>query len=1152
MQNVLYVGKAFLYAFYKATFTLFTKKLIRVMKIIPVFLLVACLQVNAKSNAQTITLTLKKAPIGVVFKQIKKQSNYSIVYNNSLLARAKKINISVSNASVEEVLKQSLKGQPFSYVIIEKTIIIKPLEKVPVQENTVIKNEDYQQIIKGRVTNSRGEALAGVTVKIKGTETATATNEKGEFTITASSDRCTLIFTTVGFTDKEVEVTNSEFIRVVMIEELKKLNDVVVTGIYDRKASSYTGAAVTITREELKRTGNSNLFQSLKNISPSLILDNFVEGSDPNAMPDVRVRGTSSLPESVAGSGYNLKGNYLKNPNEPLFILDGFETTIEHVLDLDINRIETVTILKDASSKALYGSKAANGVIVIETRKIYSDKPLVMYNMSLDIELPDLSSYNLTNSKEKLEAERIDGMYKANPIGYDPPAEAVELMQLYNFRRKLVMEGLNTDWLAKPVRNGIGQKHAITVELGGENLRILGDFSYRHEEGAMKGSSRQNISGSLSTSYRVSNLLFRNITSINSNKSTESPYGLFSDYVKMNPYWRAVNEDGTIPYYAEVGPNGTKYTNPLYNSTVNSKITADYFNMVNNFYLEWKIKPGLKATTRLGINVDRSGADEFYPSSHTKFDSYITEEDKNRRGSYQVNNGRSSDLSGDFNLNYTKEVNKSSFFGDLGFNISERKYSEVIHKVEGFSSNRMDNIIFGRAYALDSRPTGVEGISRDIGFLGAASYTWDDRLLTDLTIRTNASSQFGNNRRWAKFWSFGLGWNLHKENFIKNTGLFKQLKIRGSLGSTGNQNFNTNTSIATYEYYLESLYQGFPGSYLTNMANPNLQWESKFDYNAGLDAKVKGLTLRFDYYVSYTENLLADITLPPSAGFPTVKDNLGRVKNSGIELYTSYLLLSKKRNFISLNFGIETNTNKIIELSNSMKGFNEIMDKQAADKSNNKVVHKYEDGMSMNAIWAVPSLGIDPATGDEIYLDHNGNTTYSWNAADMIVVGNSQPAYQGIFGFNAEYHNIGLSVTGRYLGGGQLYNQTLVDRVENVDMNYNVDKRVLNGRWLAPGQHASFKRLGEYSKEIEGSNSTTSVQEKTRATSRFIQDRNEVTIGAINVYYDFNDFLKNSKIQRLRVGFNMNDVATFSSIRIERGTDYPFAKILSFSISATF
>jgi hypothetical protein len=207
----------------------------------------------------------------------------------------------------------------------------------------------------------------------------------------------------------------------------------------------------------------------------------------------------------------------------------------------------------------------------------------------------------------------------------------------------------------------------------------------------------------------------------------------------------------------------------------------------------------------------------------------------------------------------------------------------------------------------------------------------------------------------------------------------------------------------------------------------------------------------------------------------------------------------------------------------------------------------------MNTIWAVPSLGIDPATGNEIYVNTAGKTTYEWSAADMVAAGNSLPAYQGLFGFSGEYHGIGINVTARYLGGGQYYNQTLVDKVENVDMNYNVDKRVLTGRWRKPGQHALFKRLGIYTKDTDGDNIVEQYDEKTRATTRFVQNRNEIVIGAVNIYYQFTDKIAAAVgMQRLKLGFNMNELATFSTIRVERGTQYPFARTLSFNLSATF
>ncbi len=1100
----------------------------------------------AYSQQKKLNLELKNAGLEEALKEIINKSGFKVLYKTSDVKDVKGLNLVFVNASIQEILDKCLENTGLSYTIKNNTIVIRPTP------DSQEKKEVFE--INGRIVDESGNPLPGATIIEFGTLRGITSDADGNYKINVSTPDASLKISFVGFKSQVIPIGNKKVIDVVMVEETTDLDEVVITGIFVRKESSYTGSTTRMSGKELKKVGSSNVFQALKNLDPTMaIMDNFAMGSNPSALPDIQIRGTSTFDIADGESDLNsrLKGNYLKNPNQPLFILDGFEASIEKIFDMDMDRIESVTILKDASAKAIYGSKAANGVVIIETKKLLATETRVTYKSSIDIEMPDLTSYNLANSTQKLEAEVIDGMYipKVNT------AESyVRLRQLYNSRKKLVLEGLDTYWLSKPLQTGVGQKHTLSVEMGGGNLKALTDLAFKNVTGVMKGSFRRNISGSINLSYRVKNLLFQNILSVNANNSEESPYGTFNEYAIMNPYWRSNNIDGSIPFYAEISSTGIRYTNPLYNSTLNTKIASSYFNFTNNFYLEWQVAKGLKATTRIGVDLKNSDADEFYPSSHTRFDSYKIG-DKQRKGSYQVNNGKSTNISGDFNVNYTKEIGKHFYFTNVGFNISERKYHEVIHNVEGFPSDQMDNIIFARSYALGSTPTGIDGISRSIGILGVFSYMYDNRFLSDLTLRTNASSLFGADKRWAKFWSLGLGWNLHNEKFLKDS-KFKQLKLRASLGSTGNENFNTNASIATYTYYLESFYQGNIGSYLENMANAGLQWESKFEYNAGFDAKIGNLGLKFDYYQSYTENLITDITIPNSTGFTRVKENIGKVKNSGFEIGASYLLWSNESDFINLTFNIATNKNEIVELSDAMRDFNKAADEQAARRSNSTPVHKYEDGISMDAIWTVPSLGIDPATGQEIYVDRNGNTTFEWNADDMVVSGNSVPDYQGNLGINGEYKGFGLSITCRFFGGGQYYNQTLVDKVENVDMFYNVDARVLTGRWLYPGQITQFKRLGQISEDSDG-DGTQDIQylERTRATSRFVQNFNEFNIAALNVYYDFNkSFLTkmNIGLERLRLSFNMNEVAKFSSIKIERGTQYPFARTMSFSLTATF
>lgn len=223
-------------------------------------------------------------------------------------------------------------------------------------------------------------------------------------------------------------------------------------------------------------------------------------GSNPNSVPDMSMRGTSSFPTTESSS---LRSNYQNQPNQPLFILDGFETTAETIMDMDMNRIESITILKDASAKALYGSKAANGVIVIETKRLTGNQQRITYNGSISLEMPDLTSYDLCNAFEKLEAERLDGVYTSSSANTQ-----IQLDQLYNGRRKLALEGLDTYWLSKPLHTGIGHKHNLNIELGdSQNLRAILDLTYNQITGVMKGSNRRNISGDINLSYRHNKLL---------------------------------------------------------------------------------------------------------------------------------------------------------------------------------------------------------------------------------------------------------------------------------------------------------------------------------------------------------------------------------------------------------------------------------------------------------------------------------------------------------------------------------------------------------------------------------------------------------------------------------------------------------------------
>ena len=988
----------------------------------------------------------------------------------------------------------------------------------------------------GVVVDENDEPMPGVSVYTEDKSTGTISGEDGRYAVIIDAGITFLHFSFLGYQDQVVDVKNATLVK--MQPDENAIAETVVTGIYERKAESFTGAVQTISGDDLKRVGNQNVFQSLKNLDPSLlILDNLEQGSNPNAMASMQLRGASSFGMETT----SLKSNFVSDANMPLFILDGFETTVERIQDMDMNRIQSITILKDASAKAIYGTKAGNGVIVIETKALRSDKPLITYVGSVDVEMPDLSSYNLCNALEKLEVERREGYYTGSSSTTN-----IENLQLYYSRRKRALEGESTYWLSKPLRLGIGQNHSLTVELGEKDLRALAAFSYNNNQGVMKGSYREVINGDVQVSYRVKQWTFRNIMSISNMNSEDSPYGTFDTYASMNPYYSPYDENGNIVrYYTNV--TVPHIGNPLYDAQLSTRLYNGYLNFTDNLYIEYKPWDFLKFVGRLGINTKKTEDEEFYPADHSRFlDDMNSSNDDDRlsRGSYDITNGKYTSLSGDLSV----QVNKSfegahDLFLTGQYTIETTNYSEVTHYTEGFPNSNMNSIIFARQYAEDQTPTGTSGLNRNIGFLLTGGYSYKNRYMIDLTGKTSASSVFGTDNKWANFWSIGLAWNLHNEPFMSGTrDWLHQLKLRGSAGTSGNQNYTTNNSLPVYHYYTNNYYNGFTGAYVNNMENPALGWEQIMDYNVGFDLRTKHFDVTLDAYISDTKNLAFNRSILPSTGFSTVTDNMGRVRNKGIEASVNYRIFQSGTSYLAVFGKVAFNDNRVLEISEALEQYNK-QQQEAAEAAGTPIpVEQYYDGMPLHSIWAVRSLGIDPITGDEIFLDRNGNITDEWNAADVVNCGSSDPLYNGNFGINGELAGFGLSVVFTYRGGGYSYNSTLVNKVENVNIAYNVDRRIFSGRWFEKGQVAQYK---------DGYD--TQGQSQTKATTRFVQKNNQLVLSSVSLYYDFPyKWIEKAKMQRLRLSLYANDLATFSSIEIERGTSYPYARTLSFSLNVTF
>ena len=1119
-----------------------TCKFWKVMRLQLLMIFVTLFQLHAENSytQQKVSILFKDAAIEEVIKAVEAQSGYVVVYNNTLLKTVKRVTVTLRNVNAVEALNEALRGSGLHCKLVEDFLVI-------AKDNVkTVPEDDKGRKIEGKVTDKDKMPLPGVTVLVKGTKLGVVTDTAGKFQLTLPLEKeVTLQFSFIGMKAQEVKIKDYKPLSIVLEEEATEVEEVVVN--FQRKAGSFTGSALTMKGEDLKRVSNSNVFASLKNLDPSLmIFDNLEFGSDPNKMPTMALRGKTAF--DLGSDDIDLKGSYANDPNAPLFILDGFEASVQKIADLDMNRVESLTILKDASAKAIYGSKAANGVIVIETKKNTESSLRISYSGSVEIQAPDLSSYNLTNAAEKLEIEKDAGLY------YDKNLSTLfNLQKDYNKKLAAVVSGIDTDWLSKPLRNGVGTKHGISFEMGNERLNLIVGFSYNNVQGTMKGSDRTNYEGSVSISYRYKGLNFRDNLTITSNVANDSPYGAFSEYAVLNPYLSPYDENGNLVQNASIIPGADNFeANPLYNASLNTKLTSKYLDVTNNFSVEWMIVMGWKVTGRFGITEKRVRADEFYPANHLKFRSY-SGEDLFRKGSYQMNEGEEKRMSGDVNMQFSQQFgDKHYVFANAGFTLSEAYYEELIYKAEGFPHDRMNDMMFARQYVKDTKPTGRESTIRDIAVLFAGNYAYDDRFLVDGSFRTSASSQYGKNNRWGQFWSVGVGWNIHNEVWLKDSKI-QQLKLRGSVGYTGAQSSEAYASLATYEYDLERVYMGFLGSKLKAMRNEDLKWKEKFDYNVGLDFNIGRLfSMKFDYYIGKTKNNLLDFDIPTYTGFKTVKENVGDVENKGFDLRLSITPwnMPRERAYFTITTAISRNKNKITGVSAAMQNYNDKQDEVASSVFYNKPVQKYYDGVSLDAIWAVRSLGIDPTNGQEIYLDKKGNRTYTYRVSDQVVCGDKLPDFQGTAGFMFSYKGIELNATFRFQYGAQMYNQTLVDKVENASLKGNVDKRVYDGRWRNPGDLKPYKTLGNQWVAEEGEYK----DEKTQATSRFVQDRNELSLSSLRVGYDFwkHNFIKKVAMERLRVEFYMNDVFMLSSIKTERGTAYPFARSFNFAIQATF
>ncbi|GHE45887.1 SusC/RagA family TonB-linked outer membrane protein [Sphingobacterium griseoflavum] len=1113
------------------------------MKLTLILICAGMLSVSAGAFSQNkVSVNFKNVSLTTFLRGIEAKSAIRFVYSDEILEKPIRVTLQAENADVISVLEEALNGQGIAVSKVNESLYALRSESKssPVQQ---------EREVSGRVLDPEGKAIGKATIWLVGTKIGTSTNEGGYFRLAYNSDEVKEVeIRSVGFQPMKLPIGEGKLGDIKLVKEDNTLEEVVInTGMFERKAGTFTGSTVTFSQAQIKEVTNQNALAALAILDPSFqILENNELGSNPNALPDIQLRGQSGFSE-------DLRTSYSNAPNQPLFIIDGFESTIQRLFDLNINLISSITILKDAAAKAMWGAKAGNGVVVVETIKPLPGAVRIGYNASVNITAPDLSSYRLTNAMQKIEAEVLAGRY-SSPY----PTDQASLTEEYTQNLKAALAGVDTYWLSQPLQNGVGQRHTITADGGDDRVQYSVNLTYNNNKGVMKGSDRTTYAGQSVLLYRNGKISATNNLSIDRNFARNSPYGSFSDYARMNPYWRIYDENGAlIPAYEISRDRFTNASsllgNPLYNATLNTKDGSNYTTITENFQLDYRFSERFRLNARVGYNQQNLNNELFRSALHTDYlnispssASYLD------RGIYRVSESFLKGVTSDVQAAYNKRFGLHQFYVNGVFTLNEQSQSTSGYTMVGFPNDKIDNISMGRRYEEGSKAVGTENTVRTAAITSALNYSYDNRYLLDASYRRNASSQFGRNSRWGNFWAVGAGWNVHQEQFAQHVTWIDLLRFTANTGVTGTPpGQNAYQSLATYRYNTDITYNGDMGLNLIALANPDLEWQKVLETNYRAEFGLfNRFNASFEYYIRDTKNLLLSLETAPSLGFDNYAENIGEVRNKGFQAMVNYRLIRnvEKRFNVSVFGNVAHNTNKISKISTSLEALNRLKDElysetqsgSAAFEARQDITRRYQVGQSMNAIWAVRSLGIDPSNGKEIFLKQDGTITYEWSALDQVVSGDTQPLYNGTMGSNVQYKDFSVNFAFSYRWGGQMYNATVLRLVDNADFNYNVDIRALEDRWRNPGDQTLYKDIADRS--------------ATRPSTRFVQDWNEFVFSSVSLAYDFSrmPLVQRSKLRTAMFSVNMNDIGRLSSVKTERGLDYPYARTMSFTLSATF
>ena len=1074
----------------------FDKKIIKAMKITIIFLTVLCLQVSASAFSQRISINQKNMPLELVLKEIKSQTGYFFLYDLDLIQqKSKPVSINVRNAEIKEVLMAALKSQPFNYEIKDNTILI-----LPTSSTRKTKAID----VSGTIIDENGVALPGASIKIKGTTMAVISNSDGSFVLKNVDENAILVISYLGYADREVRA-KTQLGAITLNQIANKLSDVIITGYTNYTKNQSANASTLVSAEKINQV-------------PGLTLDQILQGR----VAGMSVISTSGQPGQSAAVVIRGIGS-VNGSSTPLYIMDGIPIESGYFQTINPEDIESATVLKDASAKALYGSRGSNGVIVFTTKKGKAGKLGINYNSQYGFSNLSRPNFEMMNAEQRLRFEEEVGIEIGRNLGpgwtYSPknPTYAAGTPAT-RLRADFILDSLrsiNTDWRDIFFQKGKFQEQQVSVSGGSEKIRFYNSLNYYKQEGVAKRTGldryalRSNLdfkddkfSGSVNVSLGFSSSSFTE-----GEGGTGAGTAMASVYYAL-PYEKPYAPDGTLihlgnrsQYFILDQREGSQGLERL----LNSSNKTDQFKTIMGTSFAYQILPELKLSTRAGMDY-RNSTDQEFINPDSYYGSRSNSNTLGGKGRFSNGSRRNFNVISTSGLTYAKtfatkhDVEVSAFYEYVYNNYNSFGFSAF--GIDGRLPETPAGVTNGSSTFLPST-NGGKTKSALASYMGVARYTFDEKYSLTGSYRYDGSTKVAAKNKWHGFYSVGANWNVKAEDFLKSSSLISDLRVRASYGTTASPFSGDFIYLPTYS--VSTSYGGVAGIRPSAAGNADFDWEYVNELNAGFDIslfKDKRLRATVDFYNKITSNMFID--QPPSAtsGFPTLSLSSGKMRNRGVEFELSGDLIKNQDFTWSLGVNAGLNNNEILFVTAVTDSYPD---------GSTRILQK---GLPYGSYFAPNWAGVDPLTGSAQYYNLDGSitTTYNSNTQSVAESGSLYPKLTGGFNTAVSYKGFTASALLSFVSDVMRWNN---EDFYNENQRYatsNQTVRMLENRWKKPGDIAILQRFNDprnfTSKDIQdasflrlrnvsiGYNLPKSVLEKTKYVKGvrvFVQGQNLYT-----------------------------------------------------------